>query len=186
MEKNALEVYNSFLPNAKHWVQELDYYSKSQFKRVPEGCELSIGQVYDSLIQVSYHFFMKNALDCAYGRGVSNTGEKTFKGWALFYVKGFFYLKPTLGYEYVPKAPEGALGVKDEMYKFLKLIYKVAQEIDTKKPQGKLLHPVFGYLSALEWLTLVAKHFEAMRKVKIKIDKSVRSKYIVDELEEQY
>lgn len=186
MEKNALEVYNNFLPNAKHWVQELDYYSKSQFKRVPEGCEVSIGQVYDSLIQVSYHFFMKNALDCAYGRGVSNTGEKTFRGWALFNAKGLFYLKPTLGYDYVPKAPEGALGVKDEMYKFLKLIYKVAQEIDTKKPEGKLQHPVFGYLTALEWLTLVAKHFETMQKVKLKIDTSVRSKYIVDELEEQY
>ncbi|HSZ72581.1 MAG TPA: hypothetical protein VK750_07880, partial [Cytophagaceae bacterium] len=78
------------------------------------------------------------------------------------------------------------LGVKDEMYKFLKLIYKVAQEIDTKKPEGKLLHPVFGYLTALEWLTLVVKHFEAMKKIKTEIDKSVRSKYIVDELEEQY
>jgi hypothetical protein len=129
---------------------------------------------------------MKNALDCAYGRNVSMTDEKNFKGWAMFHAKGFFYLKPTLGYSYEPKAPEGALGVKDEMYKFLKLIYKVAQEIDTKKPEGKLLHPAFGYLTALEWLTLVVKHFEVMKKVKMKIDRSVRSKYIVDELEEQY
>jgi hypothetical protein len=186
MEKTALEVYNNFLPNAKFWVEELDYYSKSQFKRVPEGCSLSIGQVYDSLIQVSYHFYMKNALDCAYGRGVVTSGNKTFKGWALFNAKGFFYLKPDMGYNYVPKAPEGSLGVKDEMYKFLKLIYKVAQEIDAKKSEGKILHPVFGNLTAMEWLVLVVKHFEAMRKVKVQIDKSVRSKYVIDDLEEQY
>lgn len=186
MEKSALQVYSSFLPDAKHWVEELDYYSKSQFKRVPEGCQISIGQVYDCLIQVSYHFLMKNALDCAYGRGTSKEGGKTFKGWALFHAKGFFYLKPSLGYDYQAKAPESAVVVKDEMYKFLKLIYKVAQEIEKKNSQEKLQHPVFGYLSAQEWLALVPMHFAAMKKIKTKIDKSVRSKYVVDELEESY
>ncbi len=186
MEKSALQVYSNFLPNAKHWVEELDYYSKSQFKRVPEGCQVSIGQAYDCLIQVSYHFFMKNALDCAYGRGTSKEGSKTFKGWALFHAKGLFYLKPSLGYDYKAKAPESAVVVKDEMYKFLKLIYKVAQEIEKKNPQEKLHHPVFGYLTAQEWLSLVPMHFAVMKKIKTKIDKSVRSKYVVDELEESY
>jgi len=186
MEKSALQVYSSFLPEAKKWVEELDYYSKSQFKRIPEGCQISIGEVYDSLIQVSYHFFMKNALDCAYGRGTTAQGGKTFKGWALYSAKGLFYIKPTLGHGYDAKAPESALVVKDEMYKFLKLIYKVAQEIDKKNSQEKLAHPVFGYLTAQEWLALVPMHFIAMKKVKSKIDKSVRSKYVVDELEESY
>jgi hypothetical protein len=186
MEKSAQKIYSEFLPGAKHWVEELDYYSKSQFKRVPEDCQVSIGQAYDCLIQVSYHFFMKNALDCAYNRGTSKEGSKTFKGWALFNVKGLFYIKPSLGYSYEAKAPESATVVKDEMYKFLKLIYKVAQEIDKKAPQEKLNHPEFGYLTAQEWLSLVPMHFTSMKKVKNKIDKSVRSKYIVDELEESY
>ena len=186
MEKSAQKTYSDFLPGAKHWVEELDYYSKSQFKRVPEGCQVSIGQAYDNLIQVSYHFFMKNALDCAYGRGTVKEGRKTFKGWLLFNFKGLFHINPSLGYNYEAKAPESATVVKDEMYKFLKLIYKVAQEIDKKASQEKFLHPVFGYLTAQEWLELVSMHFDTMKSVKKKIDKSVRSKFVVDELEESY
>lgn len=182
MEGSALKLYSVFLPQARHWVEELDYYSKSQFRRVPEGCKMSIGQVYDSLIQVSYHFFMKNALDCAYSR---NTGQggKTLKGWLYFKFPLLAFSKSNQGYEYVPISPDSAVVVKDEMYKFLKMIYKVAQEIDNKKSTEKLLHPVFGYLTAEEWLSLTIDFFTDMKKEKKKIDKSVRSRYVVDQLE---
>jgi hypothetical protein len=173
----AEKVYKQFLNTAKYYLKELDFYGKNQFKYHPTEKDWSIGQVYDHLINGTYDYHLKKIENCLQKKGGAEGGKKKFKGKILFLLKGFpnIRIKGVPATTYVPMQPKSPLKVKDELYRFIKVMQKTAKDIDAA---GELIykvpHPSLGMMSAEEWYKLIEMHFRHHLKQKARLDEIVR------------
>ncbi|MBC7452090.1 MAG: DinB family protein [Cytophagales bacterium] len=175
---SAENTYKQLLPLAKYWLKELDFYGKNQFKRKLTDKSWSVGQIYDHLLIYTQEVHLRNIQLCLNSKEVAPKKEgKTFKGLIHFTYKGYFPIKYKCDPYMEPEQPLSAEKVKDDFYRFLKLLYKTAKDIDYKKPTGKVKHPTFGYLSAEEWFQLIEMHFRHHLRQKNKMDIEVRSNF---------
>lgn len=174
---SAENTYKQLLPLAKYWLKELDFYGKNQFKRKLTETSWSVGQIYDHLLGYTQAVNIRNIEQCLNSKEDATKLGKTFKGFVHFAYKGYFPFKYKCDPYIEPQQPLSAEKVKDDFYRFLKLLHKVSKDIDYKKPKSKVLHPSFGYLSAEEWFQLIEMHFRHHRKQKNKMDLEVRSNF---------
>lgn len=183
----AEKVYQSFLETSKYWLKELDYYGKNQFKTKVVESGWTIGQIYHHLLEYTREYHFSAIEQCIQNRGVVTEKGKTFHGWLVFKSKAYLPIKykskPTLE----PQQPIATEKVKDDFYRFLKVMYRLAKEIERTQPVSKVQHPVFGFLTANEWYFLIYLHFKHHLKQKHKLDRVVRSNYketVLDELDD--
>ena len=174
---SAENTYKQLLPLAKYWLKELDYYGKNQFKKKLTDKSWSIGQIYDHLLIYSQEIHIKNIQECLSNKDLNVNEGKTIKGFFFFLFGGYLPFKYKSNPYLEPQQPLSTEKVKDDFYRFLKLIYKVAKDIDYKKPSSKVKHPTLGYLTAYEWFCLIEMHFKHHLIQKGKIDKDVRSNF---------
>ncbi|HEY8402848.1 MAG TPA: DinB family protein [Cytophagaceae bacterium] len=183
MQGQGEKIYKEFLPTAKYWLKELDYYGESQFKKITPASAWSIGQVYDHLINGTYSFHFKEIRNCLERKNGQPTGDKKLKGKLLFLWKSFPRVK-IIGVndtDYQPGQPDSPIKMKDELYRFIKQMHKLSQELDqTKDLDYKTMHPSLGMLTALEWYKLIEMHFRHHIRQKKRIDAVVRSFYKED------
>ncbi|MFN3405681.1 MAG: DinB family protein [Cytophagaceae bacterium] len=173
----AEKIYKKFLDTAKYLLKELDYYGPNQFKKVPENHGWSIGQVYDHLVNGTRDYYFKEIKNCLDRKNGDEKGDKRFKG-TLVFVYGSFppvKIKGINIYGYEPSQPESTAKMKDEIYKFIKEMQKVAKEIDASGNTYKTKHPSLGMLTALEWYALIEMHFRHHLRQKKEMDKFLRS-----------
>jgi hypothetical protein len=174
----AEKVYKKFLELAKYYLKELDYYGKNQFKYKPSDGAWSLGQLYDHLINGTYAFHLKEIENCLAHKHGRDGGPKRFKGKLIFFLNGFpkMKIKGISASKYTPAQPESPVKMKDEVYRFIKVMQKVSKDIDqANNPTYKTLHPSFGMLTALEWYMVIEMHFRHHIKQKTKLDEVVRS-----------
>lgn len=184
----ADKTYKSFLSTAKYWISELDYYGPNQFKQKTDESALTIGQVYDHLINGSYQIHLVHIHHClAQGHGAKE-GKKTFKGKLLFFLGRYpnMNIKGLPEEAYHPTQPESPVKAKDTFYKFMKVMQKTAKEIEASDLGYKTAHPVFGMLNALEWYMLIGMRFRHKLHLKKKLDRTLRSTYKAVSGEEIY
>lgn len=174
----AEQIYKSFVEKAKYYLKELDFYGKFQFELHPVKDELSVGQLYDLLIHGTTAYHLKNISDCLKGINGQTDGKKNWKGRIAFnrWKKFPFPFKKGLTLMYKPRQPESPTKIKDDLYKFLKVMNRVAKEIDEAQFLNyKTQHPSLGYLNALEWYSLIDYYFKHYIKLKKKLDPTTRS-----------
>jgi hypothetical protein len=174
----AEKVYKKFLDTAKYYLKELDFYGKNQFKYKPTEQDWSIGQLYDHLINGTYAYHLKQIENCLQKEGGAEKGEKKFKGKMLFFLKSFpnMRIKGVPATAYTPTQPESPVKVKDELYRFIKVMQQASKNIDAAAgSQYKVLHPSLGMMSAEEWYMLIEMHFRHHLKQKSRLDEIVRS-----------
>lgn len=173
----AEKIYKSFVETAKFYLKELDYYGKYQFQKHPLEGQWSIGQLYDHLIHGTHQFHLEQVKNCLEEKNGQIGGKKNFKGKLVFKFNKFIIkVKGLNGPEYKPSQPESPAKIKDDLYKFLKVMNKTAREIDEVKTLNYTTsHPTLGMLNALEWFQLIEIHFRHHLKYKKKIDPLVRS-----------
>jgi hypothetical protein len=174
----AEKVYKKFLDTAKYYLKELDFYGKNQFKYKPSEKEWSIGQVYDHLINGTHAYHLKQVANCLAKTGGSDKGDKKFKGKILFLLKGFpsIRIKGVAANEYHPSQPESTVIMKDQLYRFVKVMNQTAKDIDAAGILTyKVAHPSLGMLNADEWFMLIEMHFRHHLKQKARLDEIVRS-----------
>lgn len=172
---SAENTYKQLLPVAKYWLKELDFYGSNQFKKKTTVSSWSIGQIYDHLLRYSQDVHLKAIQECLLARESNLKEGKSFKGMIQFTYGSYLPFKHKSTPYIEPVQPLSTEKVKDDFYRFLKLIYKFAKEIDYKKPTAKVKHPTLGYLSAEEWFQLMEMHFRHHIKQKKKMDIEVRS-----------
>ncbi|WMJ72952.1 DinB family protein [Cytophagaceae bacterium ABcell3] len=187
--KKADKVYRAFVETAKYLIKELDYYGVKQFKQKESEQGWSIGQVYDHLIFGTQNYHIREIQNCLNKTKGSEKGGKTFKGRVFFMLGSFppakFKGKDAEGYQ--PGQPSNTVNVKDNLYRFVKVMNQVAREIDAAGEEGlkyKTMNPSLGMLNALEWYKLIEMHFRHHLKQKQRLDKIVRS-YMRESLESQ-
>ncbi len=172
---SAENTYKALLPLSKYWLKELDYYGNNQFKKKVSNSSWTIGQLYDHLLTYSQQVHLKAIQKCIASKEESVKEPKTFKGFVVFAYGGYLPLKYKSAPYIEPTQPLSTEKIKDDFYRFLKIVYKVAKEIDYKKPTKKVKHPTFGYLTAEEWFRLMEMHFRHHVRQKKTLDKEVRS-----------
>jgi len=175
LSMSAEITYKKLLPLAKYWLKELDFYGTNQFKRKVTDKSWTIGQIYDHLLIYSQEVHLKAIQECLYQKDADAKQGKSFKGITQFLVGSYLPFKYKSNPYKEPGQPLSTEKVKDDFYRFLKLVYKVAKEIDYKKPTSKVKHPTLGYLTAEEWFQLMEMHFRHHLKQKKKLDVEVRS-----------
>lgn len=170
--------YHRFLELAKYWLKELDFYGRNQFKRNVFESKWSVGQLYAHLIENTYEINIKAIEKClALPKGTDSEKGKKLKGIIVFKL-GFGWIKKmkTLSNPN-PVQPLSPEKMKDDFYRFLKVVYNNSKQIDLVQPTAKVEHPLFGYLDAYEWLYLIELHFKYHLNTKKKLDIQVRSNY---------
>ncbi|WP_299250999.1 hypothetical protein [uncultured Cytophaga sp.] len=175
---SAEDTYKKILLLSKYWLKELDYYGANQFKKKDNSKNWSVGQLYDHILVYSQEVHIKAIQECLQMKGSPGKKEgKTLRGTIQFAIGGYLPFKYK-GNPYIePSQPLSPEKVKDDFYRFLKVIYKVGKEIDYKKSTNKVKHPSLGYLSADEWFELIEMHMRHhMRKKKV-LDKEMRSNF---------
>jgi hypothetical protein len=181
---SAENTYKQLLPLAKYWLKELDFYGNNQFKKKVTNTSWTIGQIYDHLLKYSQEIHVKAIQECLATKDVNAKQGKSFKGFLQFSYGSYLPFKHKSNPYKEPGQPLSTEKVKDDFYRFLKLIYKIAKEIDYKKPAAKVKHPSLGYLSAEEWFKLMEMHFRHHVKQKKKLDIDVRSNFRETEVKE--
>jgi len=174
----AEKVYKKFLDTAKYYLKELDFYGKNQFKYKSTENDWSIGQIYDHLISGTCAYHLKQIENCLQKKGGSEKGKKKFKGTILFFLKSFpnMRIKGVPATIYTPEQPESPVKVKDELYKFIKVMQQTAKDIDAAgQLKYKLSHPSLGMMNAEEWYMLIEMHFRHHLKQKSRLDEIIRS-----------
>lgn len=172
---SAENTYKQLLPLAKYWLKELDFYGNNQFKKKVTPNGWTIGQIYDHLLMYSQEVHIKAIQECLAKKHIDPKERKTFNGFVQYAYGSYLPFKHKSNPYKEPGQPLSTEKVKDDFYRFLKLLYKVAKEIDYKKPAAKVKHPKLGYLSAQEWFQLIEMHFRHHIKQKKKLDNEVRS-----------
>ncbi|ABG60229.1 DinB family protein [Cytophaga hutchinsonii] len=172
---SAENTYKQLLPLAKYWLKELDFYGNNQFKKKVTPNGWTIGQIYDHLLIYSQEVHIKAIQECLAKKQAGPKEGKTFNGFLQFAYGSYLPFKHKSNPYKEPGQPLSTEKVKDDFYRFLKLLHKVAKEIDYKKPTAKIKHPKLGYLSAEEWFKLIEMHFRHHIKQKKKLDNEVRS-----------
>lgn len=167
--------YKKLLPLAKYWLKELDFYGTNQFKKKLTEKSWTIGQIYDHLLIYSQGVHLKAIQECLAQKDANADQGKSFKGFTQFVYGGYMPFKYKSNPYIEPNQPLNTEKVKDDFYRFLKVVYKVAKEIDYKKPTAKVKHPSLGYLTAEEWFQLIEMHFRHHVRQKKKLDVEVRS-----------
>src|SRR3954451_6039191 len=141
----AENVYSKFLPTAKYLLKELDYYGVNQFKTQVPKQEWTIGKFYDYLLNSTLNFYLPQINACLKGQGGSLEGKKKAKGKFIFWygrVPAIVNYKDVC--DYIPAQPESPAKAKDNLYRFIKIMNRTAQEIDKSTVQTKIEHPDFG------------------------------------------
>jgi hypothetical protein len=175
---SAEDTYKKLLPLSKYWLKELDFYGANQFKKKVSSTSWTIGQIYDHLLVYSQEVHLKAIQECLQSKDTTvNKEGKSLKGMIQFAIGGYLPLKHKSNPYKEPGQPLSTEKVKDDFYRFLKVVYKVAKEIDYKKPAKKVKHPTLGYLSAEEWFQLIEMHFRHHVRQKKKLDHEVRSNF---------
>jgi hypothetical protein len=174
---DAEKVYKSFVEKAKYYLKDLDYYGRFQFSKHPLEGKWSIGQLYDHLIHGTSQFHLKEVRNCIEKKNGQAGGKKTWKGTIVFKLKSFpFKVKGLNSEGYKPTQPDSPEKVKDELYKFLKVMNRTAKELESAAPyEYKTKHPTLGMLNALEWFELIDIHYGYHKKLKKALDPYVRS-----------
>lgn len=182
---SAEDTYKKLLPLSKYWLKELDFYGSNQFKKKVDSTSWTIGQIYDHLLIYTQEVHLKAIQECLSSRDAEiNKEGKTLKGMIQFAFGGYLPMKYKSNPYKEPEQPLSTEKVKDDFYRFLKLVYKVAKEIDYKKPTKKVKHPSLGYLSAEEWFQLIEMHFRHHMRQKKKLDNEVRSNFRETEIKD--
>lgn len=172
---SAEDTYKKLLPLSKYWLKELDFYGTNQFKKKVNPTSWTIGQIYDHLLIYSQEVHLKAIQECLQMKDSNIKEGKSLKGMIQFAYGGYLPFKYKSNPYKEPSQPLSTEKVKDDFYRFLKVVYKVAKEIDYKKPTKKVKHPSLGYLSAEEWFQLIEMHFRHHVRQKKKLDNEVRS-----------
>ncbi|HXA01208.1 MAG TPA: DUF1569 domain-containing protein, partial [Cytophagaceae bacterium] len=151
---------------------------KNQFKYKPTEKDWSLGQLYDHLINGTHAYHLKQIENCLQKKGGSEKGSKKLKGKILFFLKSFPNMRikgiPTT--LYTPAQPESPLKVKDELYRFIKVMHQAAKDIDAAGLlKYKVPHPSLGMMNAEEWYMVIEMHFRHHLKQKTRLDEIVRS-----------
>src|ERR1700740_3490542 len=120
---SAENTYQQFLLLAKYWLKELDYYSKNQFKRQLTENSWSMGQIYDHLLNYTYEVHLKAIENCLANKDTKTKQGKTFKGFLHFTFGGYFPMKYKSTPYIEPQLPQSTDKVKDDFYRFLKILY---------------------------------------------------------------
>ena len=182
---SAEDTYRKLLPLSKYWLKELDFYGTNQFKKKVDSTTWTIGQIYDHLLIYSQDVHIKAIQECLQMKDINDKKEsKSLKGTIQFMVGGYLPFKHKSNPYKEPTQPLSTEKVKDDFYRFLKVLYKVAKEIDYKKPMKKVKHPSLGYLSAEEWFQLIEMHFSHHLRQKKKLDQEVRSNFRETEIKD--
>lgn len=182
---SAEDTYKKLLPLSKYWLKELDFYGANQFKKKVTPTSWTIGQLYDHLLIYSQEVHLKAIQECLQTKDAAAKKEgKSLKGFIQFTIGSYLPLKHKSNPYKEPSQPLSTEKVKDDFYRFLKVVYKVAKEIDYKKPTKKVKHPTLGYLSAEEWFQLIEMHFRHHVRQKKKLDNEVRSNFRETEVKE--
>lgn len=177
------KIYRKFLEIAKRWLKDLDHYGEHQFRKKPDENSWSVGQLYDHLIHGTYNFHLQEIRNCLEKRNGAESGKKKFKGQILFTLGSFPPVKiKGIGGNNEPAQPEKPELVKDEFFRFIKVMQKVAQELDQHKDNSyKTMHPTLGMLSGMEWYQLIEMHFRHHLRQKKVLDEAVKSFYKEEE-----
>ncbi|MCU0428575.1 MAG: hypothetical protein MUF42_01260 [Cytophagaceae bacterium] len=162
------------LPIAKYWLKELEFYGENQFRKVTESSPWTIGQVYQHVSEDVLHSNAKILENVLQGKHES-VGGKNLKGWLVFSFSNFLWFKFKSEENYQPEQPESLTKAKDKMYRYLKEMQRYAVLVDKNAGvTGKIKHPHFGYLNALEWYKVTHLHMVHHQKQKNKIDRILR------------
>jgi hypothetical protein len=177
----AETVYNQFLKTAKYLLKELDFYGENQFRqRISEG-HMTIGELYDYLLNSTTTYFIPQIKACLDPQTGNNEGKKKLKGkFVLWYGRIPAIMKYNDLSNYKPVQPENPESMKDNLYKFIKVMHRTAMEIDNSDSKNKIAHPVFGMLTAVEWFSLVEMNFKHLLKNKEEIDRVLRNVGVED------
>ena len=173
------KIYKSFLTNAKYWISELDYYGPNQFKQKISETDWTIGQLYDHLTTGTYESHLQQIKNCILGVHGATQGKKTWKGKMIFFLGKIpaMKIKGRSSSDYVPAQPESPLKMKDDFYKFMKVMQKTAAEVENGRKDYVTLHPALGWLNVIEWYKLIEMHFRHHLIQKKRLDKTLRSTY---------
>lgn len=178
----AENVYQQFLTTAKYLLKELDYYGSNQFRTPVPKQDWTIGMFYDYLINSTLSFYIPKIEACLKTSASNTDGKKKVKGKFMFWygrVPAIIKYKDISNYS--PVQPENPAKIKDNLYRFIKVMNKMAHEIDKAANQGKVEHTELGLLSALEWYKLIEMNFKYHLKTKFELDKVVRNAIISSE-----
>ncbi|MFN6945906.1 MAG: DinB family protein [Cytophagaceae bacterium] len=175
--KSAEKIYKEFVETAKYLLKELDYYGINQFKQKESENEWSIGQLYDHLIFGTQNFHVREIRNCLEKKNGATKGGKKVKGMWFFMTGSFppFKFKGKNATNYEPAQPGNPVQIKDDLFRFIKLMNQLAKEIDKSDLSFKTENPSLGMLNALEWYKLIEMHFRHHLKQKHRLDEKVRS-----------
>lgn len=172
------ELYKKFEYEALEWIKSLNNYNEAPFKKKPSETSWCMGELYNHLLMVGLDFQIKNSRACINKVKSQEKGSKTFKGLMLYLIGGFpsIKIKSTLNEKYPPAIPENISEVKDKLFKLLKEMESLNQDINKLSKQDlkhKIKHPFYGYLNAIEWYKQVEMHFRHHQKQKENIEDSL-------------
>ena len=154
------ELKNAFASTLQAYISALDRYTDEQFSAKPDELEWSLGQMYEHLYGANTYFFLANVKRCLEQRKGQEGGEMNANGLNVFKYNSF----PPIRVK-VPDAVRGPEPVARtrEAYKLLfegtlRDGLALADAAAADPGVYKTLHPVFGWMNAIEWFQSAETH----------------------------
>jgi len=154
------ELKDAFTTTMQAYISALDRYTDEQFAAKPDELEWSLGQMYEHLYGANTYFFLANVKRCLEQRKGQEGGELNENGQNVFKHNSFPPIKVKIpaavrGPEPVAKSREEyRILFKDTLQNGLALADAAAQNAGTYKT----LHPVFGWMNAIQWFQGAETH----------------------------
>lgn len=157
------------------WENALDSYSESGFVRQPAPGAWSIGQVYIHLIGSAKRYHLRQIEACLSGDDHARA-HKSFAGYLTYLLGGMLpvRIKVPPSPQYTPPQPESIEQVRNMIPALREQMAATAGLISQPHGKGKIAHPAFGFLNALEWFSLIGMHFRHHLRQKKRIDAFLR------------
>ena len=166
------KIFAQYETVARLWISFLPSYTEEQLLRKPSEDEWSLGQVYNHLIGSALYFHLKQIEVCAFGKGTTIKGGKTFKG-KISYLLGTLppiRIKVPPSEQYTPKQPSSKHELQEKLENAIRILGEAKAMVHASAPNIKTAHPAFGYLNALEWYQLIPMHYRHHLHQKKRLD----------------
>jgi hypothetical protein len=139
----------------------LDQYSLQQFQFKPAPDRWSVGEVYSHLIRATLLYHLRMVDRCLANLDNANVPSKPhaqaeFDANEMAPVK--IKVPPTPGYE--PPMPESIANVHSDIESTLNRLLATCNKLITLQESGKIEHPIYGYLDAIQWYQLIGMHWK--------------------------
>lgn len=175
----ASKALNKFNETSEHWLSDLRDYPEEKLGKKPSSNEWSLAELYDHLMRVANTYQIPNFQECLNSRVTK--GKKNFRANIIFDLQLLPYRKMQLesfpeniAKDFTPEIKPKEVLLK-EFGDWVKYVEALSEKVTKANPKVKHHHPLFGWINAIEWFSLIEIHIRHHTRQKKRIENFINN-----------